>query len=332
MKTTVLTLAAALLLSASGTAQNLPSYVPTTGLLGWWPFNGNANDQSGNGNNGVVTNATLSQDRFGNANSAYLFTGAGTSRVTVNDNPSIRPSNSMTVCAWINVTGPTMWNNVLSKRIVATNQNSYLLYEEDVSSAANVANLPYQKFNVGLTTGSTPSGFSGYRDSILNNSWHFLVGTYDGTTVKYYQDAVFKSQYNLSGNIVYSNDPLYIGANGYPVGQGFIGYVDDVGLWNRALTQQEISNLYNTGVTSVSEIVIEPSFSIYPNPAVDNLNINADASMMGKNYILYDAMGRVVASGIVASTPMSISVVGLSSGLYTLAIDERHRRSFTVAR
>ena len=54
-------------------AQSTPSYVPTDGLVGYWGFNGNANDQSGNGNNGTVHGATLTTDRFGNSNSAYYF-------------------------------------------------------------------------------------------------------------------------------------------------------------------------------------------------------------------------------------------------------------------
>ncbi|MFM2135838.1 MAG: hypothetical protein RL021_1238, partial [Bacteroidota bacterium] len=58
----------------SVTAQ-VPSYVPTNGLVGWWPFNGNANDESGNGNNGAVNGATLVEDRIGNALSAYYFNG-----------------------------------------------------------------------------------------------------------------------------------------------------------------------------------------------------------------------------------------------------------------
>jgi hypothetical protein len=40
-------------------AQTLPPYLPANGLVGWWPFNGNANDESGNGNNGTVNGATL---------------------------------------------------------------------------------------------------------------------------------------------------------------------------------------------------------------------------------------------------------------------------------
>ena len=56
-------------------AQTIPSYVPTNGLVGWWPFNGNANDESGNGNNGTVNGATLTVDRNGAFNSAFSFDG-----------------------------------------------------------------------------------------------------------------------------------------------------------------------------------------------------------------------------------------------------------------
>ncbi len=53
----------------------IPNYVPSNGLVGWWPFNGNANDESGNGNQGTVNGATLTVDRFGIANQAYGFDG-----------------------------------------------------------------------------------------------------------------------------------------------------------------------------------------------------------------------------------------------------------------
>ena len=71
-KTTTIILA--VLFTANLMAQ-VPNYVPTNGLVGWWPFNGNANDESGNGNNGTVNGATLTTDRFGNANKAYSFDG-----------------------------------------------------------------------------------------------------------------------------------------------------------------------------------------------------------------------------------------------------------------
>ena len=51
------------------------SQIPTNGLVGYWPFKGNANDESGNGHDGTVNGPTLTTDRFGNANSAYYFNG-----------------------------------------------------------------------------------------------------------------------------------------------------------------------------------------------------------------------------------------------------------------
>jgi hypothetical protein len=70
-----LTTLLAVLLTTTLSVAQIPSYVPTSGLVGWWPFNGNANDESGNGNNGTVNGATLTSDRNGNANKAYNFDG-----------------------------------------------------------------------------------------------------------------------------------------------------------------------------------------------------------------------------------------------------------------
>ena len=64
---------------SSNAFSQIPNYVPSNGLIGYWPFNGNANDESGTGNDGTVNGATLTADRFGNANAAYDFDG-------VNDN------------------------------------------------------------------------------------------------------------------------------------------------------------------------------------------------------------------------------------------------------
>ena len=65
----------AILFTMNVMAQNIPSYLPKDGLVGFWPFNGNANDESGNGNHGTVNGATLTNDRNGVSNSAYNFDG-----------------------------------------------------------------------------------------------------------------------------------------------------------------------------------------------------------------------------------------------------------------
>jgi hypothetical protein len=75
MKQILFTTIAILGMVVIANAQTVPSYVPSSGLVGWWPFNGNAKDSSGNGNNGTVNGAALTTDRFGIANNAYDFNG-----------------------------------------------------------------------------------------------------------------------------------------------------------------------------------------------------------------------------------------------------------------
>ena len=80
-----------LALFATGFSQ-VPNYVPTNGLVGWWPFNGNANDESGNGNHGSVNGASLTGDRYGTMNKAYYF--SGTSYINVANNTVFNFGNS----------------------------------------------------------------------------------------------------------------------------------------------------------------------------------------------------------------------------------------------
>ncbi|HAW52317.1 MAG TPA: hypothetical protein DCX54_08330, partial [Flavobacteriales bacterium] len=74
MKRIILTAIVVLGCLAASFAQ-IPNNIPTDSLIAWWPFNGNAQDESVNNNNGIVGGATLTTDRFNNANSAYDFDG-----------------------------------------------------------------------------------------------------------------------------------------------------------------------------------------------------------------------------------------------------------------
>ena len=85
-----------LVLSVFAVNAQVPSYVPTNGLVGYWPFNGNANDASGNGNNGVVNGATLTSDRTGNANAAYNFNGSS-SLIEIPDTNKFNLSRDFTI-------------------------------------------------------------------------------------------------------------------------------------------------------------------------------------------------------------------------------------------
>ena len=83
------------------TYMSIPNYIPSDNLVSWWPFNGNANDQSGNGNNGTVNGATSITDRLGNTNSAYDFDGTNDFISSAKDSRYL--SDILTVSFWINL-------------------------------------------------------------------------------------------------------------------------------------------------------------------------------------------------------------------------------------
>jgi len=104
--------------------------VPTQGLVAYYPFNGNANDESGNGNNGIDSGATLTTDRFGNANKAYWFNGTS-NYIEVSDNPILRFSNSFSISLWVSLTNPYRLDynmTLIGKALGSDYKDSYTIY------------------------------------------------------------------------------------------------------------------------------------------------------------------------------------------------------------
>ncbi|MDZ4757593.1 MAG: hypothetical protein SGJ10_05575 [Bacteroidota bacterium] len=77
-----------------------PSYVPTAGLVGRWPFNGNAKDQTQNANDGKINGASLTTDRQGNANSAYSFDASNSNNIQITNSSSLNISVEISISAW----------------------------------------------------------------------------------------------------------------------------------------------------------------------------------------------------------------------------------------
>jgi hypothetical protein len=177
-KSLLLTAVATLGLTAATMAQNVPSYVPTNGLVGWWPFNGNANDESGNNNNGTVNGATLTADRFGNLNKAYSFDGVD-DHIEVAHSPTLNCS-VVSVSVWFNT------NNFLA----SNGFGPHLLSKRESSGWGNSFQM-----NVGINQAQNAcwadwsiSGNGGiyYNNSTALNTgnWFNLVYTHDGSNVK----------------------------------------------------------------------------------------------------------------------------------------------------
>ncbi len=249
MKKTILFLVMAVALTTQTLFAQVPSYVPTNGLVGYWPFSGNANDESGNGYNGVVNGPTLTVDRFGSPNNAYSFDG-------INDfiqAPNYASNSSFTVSCWVNM--PTYNLNSLGS-------NDFIFF----GNHSGINNLN-RNFLIGYRNFGSEYGFSTYifNDNGINtfqsypinqtppsvNSWHHFVSVFEnGTYVKMYLDNVlfWTQASNISQQTTRPSEPLFFGI-GVATQYDFLnGKLDDVGFWNRALTEQEINNLYNSSL------------------------------------------------------------------------------------
>lgn len=225
-------------------AQSIPSYLPTQGLVGWWPFSGNAIDSSGTGNNGVVSNAALTFDRFGKANSAYSFNGSN-SLIEIQEAASLSVTN-LTMSAW-----------VFNRNIGRTGQ---IIYKGSTNAAGetfsltNVNNHPGFALKIGSTC--QPSfGWKGgsFRQLASEGTWEHLVLTYNGTVCRLFKNGALDTSISIPGLIdICTGGGLRFGYNhtlySNSTGDSFDGIIDDIGIWNRALTETEIGQLFGASL------------------------------------------------------------------------------------
>ena len=240
-------------------AQTIPSYVPTNGLVGWWPFNGNANDESGNGNNGTVNGAALTSDRNSNTNSAYSFDGVN-DFIVANSN-SLYVSDTLTFSIWINTNStPPIISN-------------YTIFELGGTGGSGVRwGCIAEPGNAVMAIGRGCGGVGNAPISTsYNGGWSNFIFVVSGLNQSIYYNG------NLIGNSTNSQITslscsianLYFGVSQWSSSYYFTGKLDDIGIWNRALTQQEITDLYNGCQLSVSA-----------QPTNQTININNNAQFV----------------------------------------------------
>ncbi len=221
----------------------IPNYVPSNGLVGWWPFTGNANDLSGNNNNGTVNGATLTNDRFGVANRAYSFDGSS-NRIQINPNNPFQNNTSISVWFYSsNLTGGPFVH------IGQDNGNNPYCDGYDIGKGGSTLN------NQG---NDLISGFScvGYYDSNVsgpNGQWNHAVLVKLNAQILIYLNGILISTQNTSTSVAASQF-IFFASTSSGFSTMFNGKLDDIGIWNRALTQQEITALYTSTAGTVSAL------------------------------------------------------------------------------
>jgi hypothetical protein len=232
-----------IVLTANLYGQNVPFYMPKDGLVGYWPFNGNANDASGKRNHGIVNGAILTRDRNGVANNAYSFNGSN-QKITVNDNDVLSfPSGIFTLSAWVNVNSPVLDCNILCKYDITTN------FEYNMGINSTNMMIGGQALSLG---GNGNSGAATSVHQYINNWHYFTYVSNSGNGTKLFVDGVqiATGTFNTSSPMGNGTGSLYFGmGGGWNQQNYFKGSIDDIAIYKRALTEQEIIALY----TSTSE-------------------------------------------------------------------------------
>ncbi len=219
------------------------------GPVAYYPFNGNANDASGNTNNGTITGATLTTDRFGNANSAYSFNGVDNKIVVPYDN-TMSLGSQFTVTAWVQTTDGI--GSIFSQHSGGGTGN-FVFAIWDVFNSGEFLFAPSQSIYETI-----------YSGPVVNDGlWHHLAGVYDhsNSVVYYYVDGVLSKSIQNPAALSNTLVDFIIGDEG----DGFFQYegkIDEIRLYNRALSEIEISSLYQETSFITTWEVVDPDLTI----------------------------------------------------------------------
>ncbi|MBP7496458.1 MAG: LamG domain-containing protein [Bacteroidales bacterium] len=216
--------------------------IPTNGLVGYWPFNGNANDESGNKNNGTVHGATLTTDRFGLANKAYIFDGTS-NYIEITNTFFDNGWSNYTISGWINCTD-------------VTGKGHQIYDTKPVYGAALLLNPDFAPNTLWCGVNSLPTTVSWdiislttSTNIIKNNEWDFFTFIKNNNNYKLYINGsqVINSDQTKAPSSYLCGMLLGILNDNNGFSNGFKGKMDDFRIYNRSLTQSEITALYNEG-------------------------------------------------------------------------------------
>ncbi len=223
--------------SSAATLQRPPNNL---GLVGYWAFNEGTStrviDQSGNGNSGEVTAPVWTTGKF---STALSFDGTGNQVVTIPHSTSMSPTDAVSVSAWVYITELTN-RGILEKTISGAVNRQFLLFTEGNRFQFRVVKTTY------YTVASDAN--------VPLNTWVHVVGTYDGATVRMYINGVQQAAtQSIAGPIDGGNGVTVIGSLGSSIYR-MNGKIDEVRLYNRALSQSDVSALYRSGQLTMRKV------------------------------------------------------------------------------
>ncbi|HCA42588.1 MAG TPA: hypothetical protein DEP28_04965 [Bacteroidetes bacterium] len=283
----LITIVCFLLISKSSYSQNDPKNfeVLPPQLVLHLPFNGNALDASGYNNHPSIVNASLTQDRFGFQNSAYKFNGVN-NYIEIPNSSSLSYFQGITLSTWVYI--DQWYGNTFAPLIAKSTNSGYGMFgmmllknseELEVRLNGTLANHNYTFFA---------------------NQWYFVTFTWDGFVCRYYVNGLQRGQRNFVGNFDWNNMPLRIGMDTPEITEYLNGKLDDVRIYNDAVSASFIDSLYHLNPTLIDPISVEvpKSFSLfqnYPNPFNPSTYIRFDIQKQGFVKLkVFDLLGKEI--------------------------------------
>jgi len=217
--------------------------VPKT-IVGHWPFNGNAKDESGNGNNGVRYQVSETQDRFGKPNSAFYFDGISSyidlkvSNMPINNSPR-------TIVGWFKA----------DISLFGGSKSDICIFNYGEPSALKRISLYlYSKGYLRTINGSSFNNTDdlSIQNNYIDNKWHFFAIVYDGSKLEMFINGVSTQNDSAKSSLIIklntSNTVFRIGQNtiNNGINENFKGSIDDISIYKKALSNEEINNLYKS--------------------------------------------------------------------------------------
>jgi hypothetical protein len=209
-------------------------------LLAYYPFNGNASDESGNNNNGVIYGASLTQDRHGNENSACYFDGLD-DYINIGNSYTLKPELPVTITAWVYVEKPGYFFD--------NNHDETNYFGIWMGAGENTFGVGYGD---GGPIGPQSRRSAYYTSELPLNQWHFIAGViWDATNMNLYLNGflVEDSLAGTGGNLMYNSNNANLGridSDQHGASQYFGGKIDELRFYSGALTQEEIFEIKET--------------------------------------------------------------------------------------
>ena len=271
----------------------------TSNLIAYYPFNGNANDESGNNNHGTVNGATLITDRFGNTDSAYNFDGNDI--ITVAHDDILNSSSELSISVWVK---PNSQQNamILGKSNYSTNTN-YLLR----TNSSGYINFEYIDF-----------AYSNSLPLIVNDWNHIAVVSQTDNSKQVYINGVLATHTGGTSPFGLVTNALTIGARAGA--EFFNGQIDDLRIYKSALTNSQVSGLFTNNSLNVEqqEVDVEKNFYVFNNTLY--FKNTQDLNKL-KNIEVYNLLGQKVFETSIIETQISLST--LQNGVYFLRVKNK---------